>query len=110
MATVSIPNLRAVLMIRQAISPRLAIRIRLNMWPFIYCLVPAPRNWAADNRQLLQYCLIATVSTAAFEQRMTGECHVIPLQSTYFSCMCCDFSSIHAGGGAKPTHPHSVRT
>src|SRR4029077_6094354 len=39
-----IPNLRAVLMIRQAISPRLAIRIRLNMWPF--CTASRqPRNW-----------------------------------------------------------------
>src|SRR4029077_5213753 len=39
-----IPNLRAVLMIRQAVSPRLAIRIRLNMWPF--CTASRqPRNW-----------------------------------------------------------------
>src|SRR3954464_286822 len=51
MATVSIPIRRAVLMTRQAISPRLAIRIRLNMRLFTCNLAAGvqPAIWHAGT-------------------------------------------------------------
>src|SRR5262249_26064537 len=59
-ATVSIPILRAVLMIRQAISPRLATRIRLN----IPCTAPDAGPLA---------CGVTTKKSIAFLRRHKGK-------------------------------------
>src|ERR1043165_773766 len=50
-ATVAIPILRAVLMIRQAISPRLAIRMRLNMPRLDPCPAAAFSGFAALQQE-----------------------------------------------------------
>ena len=69
------PQFARGLMIRQAISPRLAIRIRLNMRPLSGLRRANPAELAADNRRLLQYCLTARVSTARHKKIGELPCH-----------------------------------
>src|SRR5690348_11910974 len=55
------PIRRAVLMMRQAISPRLAIRMRLNMrrarfQPRVVTAAPRLAGWKDESQQLARHC------------------------------------------------------